>query len=110
MTVYELAQKHNFDILVNANAKGKEIYDAYCGDLLSWVMANAQKNNIWLTVMGNVNAIAVALLTECACILLTENAELDEAAKIRAQTQEVTILRTPLNTYNASIAIAEDVK
>ena len=41
---------------------------------LSWVMARAQSGNVWITVMGNVNAIAVATLTDVSCIVLTENA------------------------------------
>ncbi len=31
-----------------------------CGDLLSWVMGRAGSGSAWITVMGNVNAVAVA--------------------------------------------------
>ena len=79
----------------------------YSGDLLSWVMSRAKENDIWLTVMGNVNAVAVAVLTDCACIVLTENSALDEDAKEKAIQQGVTILRSSKNAYELSVLISK---
>ena len=42
-------------------------------------MARALSGNVWITVMGNVNAIAVGTLTDVSCIVLTENASLEES-------------------------------
>ena len=59
----------------------KEITGCYIGDLLSWAMSRIKTGDVWLTVMGNVNAIAVAVLSDAACIILTDAAALDEEAK-----------------------------
>ena len=61
----------------------------------------------WLTVMGNVNAVAVAVLTDCACIVLTENSALDDDAKMRAEQQGVTILRSDKNAYELAVLISK---
>ena len=88
-------------------APEKEIDGCYCGDLLSWVMSRAEAGNIWLTVMGNVNSIGVAVLADISCIILTENAALDEDAKKRAEENDVVILTTSKNAYQLATEISK---
>ena len=57
--------------------------------------------------MGNINAVAVSVLTDCACIVLTEHAALDDDAKARAEQQGVTILTTEQNAYQAAAALSK---
>ena len=64
------------------------IRDRFCCDLLSFVMGRAPADCAWITVMGNVNAIAVAVLADTACIVLAENAALDGEACTRADGQD----------------------
>lgn len=88
-------------------APEKEICGCYCGDLLSWVMSRAEAGNIWLTVMGNVNSIGVAVLADISCIILTENAALDDDAKKRAEENDVVILTTSKNSYQLATEISK---
>ncbi len=88
-------------------ASEKEINGCYCGDLLSWVMSRAQSGDIWLTVMGNVNSIGVAVLADIACIVLTENAPLDDDALKRAQQNEVVVLTTSKNAYEVAKEVSK---
>ncbi len=106
MTVKELAEKLQFKILTEGDMQ-KDVTGCYSGDLLSWVMSKAQEGDVWLTVMGNINAVAVAVLTDCACIVLTENAALDEQAKQKAELQGVTFLQSDKNAYELSVAISK---
>ncbi len=98
MTVREFAEMQNLTVLVDADMT-REIGGGYCGDLLSWVMSRAQSDNCWFTVMGNVNAVAVSVLADCACIVLCENAPLDEDAKQKAEQQGVNILISDRNAF-----------
>lgn len=84
----------------------KEVTGCYCGDLLSWVMSRAQEGDAWLTVMGNINSIGVAVLADVACIILTENAALDDEALKRAEQNGVTILTTEKNSYQVAAEIS----
>lgn len=106
MTVEILKGKLNLKVLVEGDMS-REVKGGYCGDLLSWVMGRAQSGDCWMTVMGNINAIAVAVLADCACIVLTENAALDDDARARAEMQEVTILATEENTYSLAVKLGE---
>jgi len=86
---------------------GREIKGVYCCDLLSVVMGRAKADFAWVTVMGNVNSIAVAVLTDVACIVIAENVPLDASAKIRAEEKKVTVLRTKLPIFEAGLIIRE---
>ena len=108
MTVDKLKEELGLTYLCCENvAPSKEIDGCYCGDLLSWVMSRAEAGNIWLTVMGNVNSIGVAVLADISCIILTENAALDEDAKKRAEENDVVILTTDKNAYQVASEISK---
>ena len=98
MTISNLVEKLNLKTLVSGDMD-REITGGYCGDLLSWVMGRAQSGDCWFTVMGNINAIAVSVLADCACIVLCENSTLDDDAKKRAEMQGVAILSSEENAY-----------
>ena len=106
MTVKTLIEKLNLKVIVEGDMD-REITGGYCGDLLSWVMGRAQSGDCWFTVMGNINAIAVSVLADCACIVLTENAPLDDDAKARAEMQGVAVLATEENAYTMANKLGE---
>ena len=85
MKIKDLAEKLNLKVLTPYDAD-REISGCYSGDLLSWVMSRAKEGDVWLTVMGNINAVAVAVLTE--------NASLDEQAKDKAELQGICFLQS----------------
>lgn len=106
MTVKEFASTYALQVAVEADLT-REIHGGYCGDLLSWVMSRAQSDDCWFTVMGNVNAIAVSVLADCACIVLCENAPLDSDAQQKAAAQGVNILTTNENAYTMAAALSK---
>ena len=110
MTVEQLAEKLNIKIFAGKGGVGRQVCGCYIGDLLSWVMGRAHEDDAWLTVMGNINAVAVATLADTACIILTENAPLDLEAKEKADEQDVPVLVTEENGYDTAIKIYELLK
>lgn len=109
MNVNDVINKLNLNILVQGDTT-REVSDCYVGDLLSWVMGRAPEDSIWLTVMGNINSIAVATLADVACIVLVENASLDNDAKQKAEALDVTILQSEENAYHLATKIYELLK
>lgn len=108
MKINDLIKKLELKILVEGDLD-REIMGGYCGDLLSWVMGRASAGDCWFTVMGNINAIAVAVLADCACIVLCENATLDDDAKARAEMQEVTVLSSEENAYTLANKLGKEI-
>ncbi len=108
MTVQNLIDEFSLEVLCCGDkAAEKEVKGGYCGDLLSWVMSRANEGDCWLTVMGNVNSIGVAVLADVACILLTENSAFDDDAKMRAEQNGVIVLRSRENAFDLAVKIAE---
>ena len=105
MTVCDLIAPLQLETLCEGNLD-RTVETGYCGDLLSWVMGRAPADSAWFTVMGNVNAIAVCVLADIACVILCENATLDEAARARAETEGITVLRSPRDAYTLATALA----
>ncbi len=110
MTVSDLSKSINAQIVAGADSADNTVECGYCGDLLSWVMGRAKEGAAWVTVMGNVNAVAVAVLADIACIVLAENSSLDDEAKAKAEEHSVPILKSDIPQYELCVAIDKLLK
>lgn len=99
MTVRELAGALALTPLAGQGGLENQISGGYCGDLLSWVMGRARSGDAWITVMGNLNSIAVAVLADVACIILADRSALDADAEQRANQQGVPVLRSEEDAF-----------
>lgn len=106
MTVNELATKGNFKVLSLPEPK-REITGAYVGDLLSWVMGRASSGDAWITIMTNINVLAVATLADVACIILAENVEIANDVVSTAIVKNVNILISEKSTYETSVILSK---
>ena len=82
----------------------REVNGAYIGDLLSWVMGKADQGNLWITIMSNINTVAVATLVDVSCILLAEDVIPDPAVIETAAEKGVNLLSTSLSSYEAALS------
>lgn len=98
MTVKELCDSLGLEIL-NLSDGDRKIEGGYCGDLLSWVMGRAKSGDAWVTIMNNLNVVAVASLTDCACVIFSENSELDEKIVETAGVRDINLLRSELDAF-----------
>lgn len=105
MTVRDLIAPLALEVLCEGDLD-RPVVGGYCGDLLSWVMGRAPADSAWFSVMGNVNAIAVCVLAELPCLILCENAALDDAARTRAEAEDITVLRSPKDAYTLAVALS----
>ena len=105
MTVNELSKMPDFSEIFIADGERK-ICGGYAGDLLSWVMGRASEGDAWITIMSNVNIVAVCTLADPACIVLSEGVKPDDDTLRRAKEQGVNIISTTLDTFEASVRIA----
>ena len=109
MTVKFLSEKLNLKVLNLADGH-REIKGGYAGDLLSWVMGRAKEDCAWVTIMTNINVIAVASLADVACVILSENAAPDEQMLSIAGQKEINLLQSEKDTFTLCGEIAELLK
>lgn len=105
MTVKDLLNNQMFSA-VNLSDPDREIKGVYIGDLLSWVMGNAQSGDAWITIMSNINILAVAALTDCACVILSEGVTLDDEICDTAKEKGINILVSPASSYEVAVALS----
>ena len=108
MTVEELAMKTGLATVTLPDAS-REISGAYVGDLLSWVMGRASSDNAWITIMSNINVVAVATLADVGCVILAEGVTPDAELVKVAEAKGVNILTSPLSSYETALRISEYV-
>ena len=85
----------------------REVCGVYIGDLLSWVMGRAQSGDAWLTIMSNLNIVAVATLSDVSCIILCEGVTLEETVKNTAEAKGINVLATEETAYQTAKRLAE---
>lgn len=105
MLVKEL-QEHGFKA-VSLPDGDRQIDGVYIGDLLSWVMGRAQMDNAWITIMTNVNVIAVASLADTSCVILAEGVEMPDDLVQTALEKDINILSSSLPIYETALRLAE---
>ncbi|MBE6720158.1 MAG: hypothetical protein E7571_05845 [Ruminococcaceae bacterium] len=101
MTVNELMTQCGFEAVCLPDSE-REVSGAYIGDLLSWVMGRAQEDNAWVTIMSNINVIAVASLSDVACVILAEGVTLDDELKSTAEQKGINVLKTDLPAFETA--------
>lgn len=99
MTVKEYASCLGMRVITGEAGLNREVTGAYVCDLLSWAMSHASKGDAWITVLTNLNTVAVALLTEVSCIIIPEDIALEEATINRAVQENISILTTSMSAY-----------
>ena len=80
----------------------RTVSGAYTSDLLSDVIANVKRENIWVTLQTHVNIAAVATLKEVTAIIIVLNKEIDKDTLEKAESEKITILKTALNSFQIS--------
>ena len=105
MTVNNMAEILGLDIICMPDGD-REVTGGYAGDLLSWVMGRAKSGDAWVTIMSNVNIVAVATLADPACIILSEGVAPDADVLAKAQSVGVNILGSKKDTFALCADIA----
>lgn len=105
MTVGELIKLEIFRTVNPGDDLERQITKPFCCDLLSVAMSRAPEGCAWVTVMANINTLAVASLADAACVILAEDAALDENAVTKARQQGITVLSSDMPVFDAALKV-----
>ena len=105
MTVRELAQHCGYQEICLPDGD-REVHGCYIGDLLSWVMGRAFEGNAWITIMSNINVVAVASLSDVACVILSEGVELEDSIRETAIQKGINVLSSKNPTFETAVQIS----
>lgn len=107
MTVKNMCEAAGFEIVTPAS--DTEISSPFCCDLLSWAMGRAPESCAWVTVIANMNTLAVAELTDAACVIFAEGVKPDEKIINKAADQGICLLRSSLPEFETALKVYETI-
>lgn len=107
MKIKDLIEKFNLKVLSELYEPESEVSGGYTSDLLSDVIANSKKDNVWITMQTHLNIIAVASLKELSAIIIVMNREIDKDALEKANEEKILVLSTNLTAFQISGKIYE---
>ena len=105
MTVREMAEALSLTPISVQDAD-RVLDGVYIGDLLSWVMGRAESGNVWITIMSNINIVAVASLVDVACIVLAEGVTLEDNVRKTAEDKGINVYTTEMTAYEIAARLA----
>lgn len=109
MNVAQVQKELDLKILTMPSPQ-KEIIGGYVGDLLSWVMGRVNEGDAWITIMSNINIVAVASLADVSCIIISEGVNLDDNITETATSKGINILSTELPSYEIALKLGGLIK
>jgi serine kinase of HPr protein (carbohydrate metabolism regulator) len=99
MKIEDLVKDLNLEVSTGHDFLGLEVTGGYASDLLSDVLANATKGNIWITLQTHLNIVAVARLKEISGIIIVNGREPKGETIMKAEQEKIPILISQMSTY-----------
>ncbi len=110
MKVKDIVTKLGPEVINKGEHFEDEITSPACCDLLSIAMANLPAGCAWVTVMSNVNTLAVAALAEVSCVILALNTPVSDEFAEKAKKEGITVLRSAEPIFETALAVWNAVR
>ena len=110
MTLAELKDALDLQVLAGPAGLTRPVTGGYASDLLSDVMANAQAGQVWLTLQGHINVVAVGVLRELAGIILVSGRTPAPDAVAKAEAEGLPLLKSNLPAFELAGRIYQLLK
>ncbi|MBU2548989.1 MAG: PucR family transcriptional regulator ligand-binding domain-containing protein [Proteobacteria bacterium] len=102
MTLAELADRLELRVLAGVRNLDRDVSGGYTSDLLSDVMANSEGGQIWITLQGHLNVVAVAVLRELAGVVIVGGRVPPEDMLARAEDEGLPVLSSERPAFELS--------
>lgn len=94
MKIADVVKKLNLRVYAGSKGLNREVKGAYVCDLLSDVMGNSSEGDIWITMQGHKNVIAVSDLKEHSGILMVNGNTPDQETSRKSEDLGLPLLGT----------------
>ncbi|MCX7994735.1 MAG: DRTGG domain-containing protein [candidate division WOR-3 bacterium] len=95
----EIISSLNLKMICGEENIGCVVSGGYVSDLLSDVMANAKKGNIWVTLQTHPNIVAVAVLKEISGVIIPGGRKPEPETIKKAEQEKIPIMTTELSGF-----------
>ena len=105
-TVSELVSELDLEPVSLANG-GRSAKGAFTGDLLSYALVHLKADEVWVTIMTNVNIIAVASLADAACVIVADGEAIAPEVVSTAAQRGVNLLKSGMSAFELCKRLAQ---
>ncbi|MBP2629110.1 MAG: hypothetical protein H6Q68_3821 [Firmicutes bacterium] len=102
MIVQEVVDLLQAEVVAGIGKCDNEISGGYASDLLSYVMGQGKTGNIWVTMQGHQNIVAVASLLGLSAIVIAGDVKPEKETISKAESEEIPLLITTLSVFAVS--------
>jgi len=99
MKLHQIIKELGLEVKFKVSNLDKEVSGGYASDLLSDVIANAKKENIWITLQIHQNIVGVATLKELTGIIIVNGREPEKETLKKAEKENIPIMVTELPAF-----------
>lgn len=99
MKLHQIIKELGLEVKFKVSNLDKEVSGGYASDLLSDVIANAKKENIWITLQIHQNIVGVATLKELTGIIIVNRREPEAETLKKAEKENIPIMVTELPAF-----------
>jgi hypothetical protein len=99
MTLKDIVQSLGLKVLTGEDQLDSEVNRGYSSDLMSDVIANAKKADLWVTLQVHVNVVAVAVMKELSGIILINGRNPEPETLDRAGYEGIPLFQSELPAF-----------
>lgn len=99
MKLNEIIEKLKLSVRSGENSLDRDVTGGCASDMLSNVIADSKKGDVWVTIQVHSNIVAVAVLKELSAIIIVQGREPAEDTLQKAKEENVPILVSKLSTF-----------
>jgi predicted transcriptional regulator len=102
MKLGEIVKKLNLDVKSGEARLDSDVSRGYVSDLMSDVIANTNKGDLWITLQVHINVVAVATMKELSGIILINGREPEAVTLEKAKDENIPILISQLPAFEVA--------
>ncbi|MEW5814932.1 MAG: serine kinase [Spirochaetota bacterium] len=99
MKLREIVTKLNLSVRTGEDFLDVDVKRGYASDLMSDVIANTRENDLWITLQGHVNTIAIAAMKDLAGLVLINSRQPEAETAAKAEKEHIPILISDLPAF-----------
>jgi hypothetical protein len=102
MKLREIVKKLNLDVKSGEARLNSDVNRGYVSDLMSDVIANTKKGDLWITLQVHINIVAIATMKELSGIILINSRQPEAATLEKAKSGNIPILVSQLPAFEVA--------
>ena len=99
MNLQQIVNELALQVRSGRSALNREVRRGYASDLMSDVIAHGQEGDLWVTLHGHQNVVAVAAMKELAAVVLVNGREPEPDTLAKAGEQGLPLLVSELPAF-----------